>query len=813
MKFESFSGSRRSRRQNCPVPAPVMVETMETRALLAAPQILSPTGTISDSTPTITWEAVNNATSYDLWVTDVETRQRLVYETGLTATNFTPSAELNVGRLRIWAKANFADSSTTGWGAPTDVVLQVAPVITGPVNASEPLTPTKINSSTTPITWTSPPGARSFEIFLSNQTAQTSQSIRVANLVPVGDANGNPIPDGNGDVLRQEVRQYFLSGEVAIVGAAPQAISGASNTTDIVITSTAHGLKTGEKVRITGVEGNTAANGTFYVTVLTANTFQLTGVTGNASYTQGGSFTKLTELRSELPMGQYRAFIRTTDDAGRVSDWSAAYNFEVATSVQITRPTGPTFQSPITLEWKPVDGATHYEVFVSRPGANESTPVYNVKYLKTTSYTLPANLATGDYVFWVRARRLSQTSEIALSGTPASGTFTITLRTTGVGGKTQTTSALPFNATEAQVRSAIRALDGFEAADVKTGRTAPNLTHIVVLPQMSGPVTVTVASAISPGRIAVTTRNSPEVVGLWSARTTFSTIKTPVITGPVGVQTNDPNVQTVTSVRPTIEWTAIDKAARYEVWVDRTASATTYLRTNAPTNSYTFDSDIQPGNYWVWVRAVSTTGEMTAWSTPYKFTATGGAPVITFPLNATGANSLPTIQWTTVPQAATYEIQIAWVGVDFNYITETGLTSTNFTPFAPLNTGSYRVWVRAIAADGTAMRWSNPVTFLVDANSPATGLDAQFEVLTALLEPAVNPSSETTHAEAVNVQSVPVDAPPQAEPAIVESEVTLPPATEADEFLHPELIEQLAEKLAASEWWMMEDEAVNGRKA
>lgn len=813
MKFESFSGSRRSRRQNCPVPAPVMVETMETRALLAAPQIVSPTGTISDSTPTITWDAVNNATSYDLWVTDVETRQRLVFETGLASTSYTPSAELNVGRLRIWAKANFADGSTTGWGAPTDVVLQVAPVITGPVNASEPLTPTKINSTTTPITWTSPPGARSFEIFLSNQTTQTSQVIRVPNLVPVGDANGNPIPNGSGDVLRQEVRQYFLSGEVPIVGAAPQAITGATNTSDIVITSAAHGLKTGEKVRITGVEGNTAANGTFFVTVLTADTFQLTGVSGNAGYTQGGAFTKLTELRSELPMGQYRVFLRTTDDAGRVSDWSAAYNFEVATAVQITRPTGPTFQSPITLEWKPVDGATHYEVFVSRPGANESTAVFNVKYLRTTSYTLPANLSTGDYVFWVRARRLSQTSEIALSGNPTGGTFTITLRTTGASPRTLTTAALPFNATEAQVRAAVRALEGFETADVKTGRTAPNLTHVLVLPQMSGPVTVTVASAISPGRITVATRTSPEVVGLWSARTTFSTIKTPVITGPVGVQTNDPNVQTVTSARPTIEWTAIDRAARYEVWVDRTASATTYLRTNAPTNSYTFESDIQPGNYWVWVRAVSTTGEMTAWSTAYKFTATGGAPVITFPLNSTGATPLPTIQWTTVPQAATYEIQIAWVGVDFNYITETGLTATNFTPFAPLNTGSYRVWVRAIAADGTAMRWSTPVTFLVDKDAPASGLDAQFEVLTALLEPVAEPSAESSDTEDASVESVPVDAPPQAEPAIVEGEVILPQPSEVEELLHPDLIEQLAEKLAASEWWMIEEKVLRGGNA
>ncbi|MFO0977185.1 MAG: ubiquitin-activating E1 FCCH domain-containing protein [Planctomycetaceae bacterium] len=924
MKFESFSGSRRTRRQNCPVPAPVMVETMETRALLAAPQVLSPTGTIADSTPTITWEAVNNATSYDIWVTDVESRERVVFETGLTTTSFTPVGELPVGRLRIWAQANFANAPSTGWGAPTDVVLQVAPVITGPVNNDLPATPTKINSTSTPITWTSPPGAKSFEIFLSNQTTQTSQIIKVPNLVPVGDANGNPIPDGNGDVLRQEVRQYFLSGEVQIVGAAPQTIVGASNTTDIVITSVAHGLKTGEKVRITGVEGNTAANGTFYVTVLTADTFQLTGVTGNGSYTQGGTFTKLTELRSELPLGQYRAFIRTTDDAGRVSDWSAAYNFEVATAVEITRPKGATFQNSqkvtvavigtptsgsyvlefnvwnaagnsattyrtaaipyavaapanataaeirslmnaqvqaavraipgfgaavvttsgvgpnyaheillkgvtkrvtvdstetlnpgtisvsttqakgITLEWEPVEGATHYEVWVSKRGvANEKTALFNVKYLTTTSYELPSLLATDDYVFWVRARRLSQTSEIQLSGNPTAGTFTITLTTTGTNGKTQTTAAIPYNATEAQVQAAVRALSGFETAEVKSGKTAPNLLHVLILPQTNGPVTVTVTPSITPGTIKVTTKTSKEVVGVWSARSDFSTITTPVITGPVGVQTNNPNVQTVTSVRPTIEWTAVDGAGSYEVWVDRTASSSTYLLTTVSTNSYTFTTDILPGNYWVWVRAASATGETTAWSTPYKFTATGGAPVITFPVNGTGASALPTIQWSSVPQAASYEIQVAWIGVDFDYITESNLTSTNFTPFAPLNSGSYRVWVRAIAADGTAMRWSDPVNFLVDSKATGAneGLNPELQVLTALLE-------EEDGSERTDDQSAEAAAsfPPQAELAVIENDEQAPPeiTIEADQFLAPELIEQLAQKLAAEEWWTLE---------
>src|SRR5574344_708818 len=69
-------------------------------------------------------------------------------------------------------------------------------------------------------------------------------------------------------------------------------ITAASNATPIVITATAHGFNTGDKVYITGVGGNTAANGTWVVTRLTADTFSLNGSVGNGAYTSGGTVRK-----------------------------------------------------------------------------------------------------------------------------------------------------------------------------------------------------------------------------------------------------------------------------------------------------------------------------------------------------------------------------------------------------------------------------------------------------------------------------------------------------------------------------------------
>jgi len=71
----------------------------------------------------------------------------------------------------------------------------------------------------------------------------------------------------------------------------PGAITDATNAAPIVITSTAHGLSSGSDVFISGVTGNTAANGVHTITVLDANTFELNGSTGNGAYAGGGQWT------------------------------------------------------------------------------------------------------------------------------------------------------------------------------------------------------------------------------------------------------------------------------------------------------------------------------------------------------------------------------------------------------------------------------------------------------------------------------------------------------------------------------------------
>src|ERR1035437_2165260 len=66
-------------------------------------------------------------------------------------------------------------------------------------------------------------------------------------------------------------------------------ISNATHASPIVGTTVSdHGISNAATVTISGVLGNTAANGTFVITLVDATSFSLNGSTGNADYTSGG---------------------------------------------------------------------------------------------------------------------------------------------------------------------------------------------------------------------------------------------------------------------------------------------------------------------------------------------------------------------------------------------------------------------------------------------------------------------------------------------------------------------------------------------
>lgn len=101
---------------------------------------------------------------------------------------------------------------------------------------------------------------------------------------------------------------------------------------------------------------------------------------------------------------------------------------------------------------------------------------------------------------------------VTISGGPGSGYYY--LHFTDKSGKVQTTSQIPWNATAAQVQSALNALDHLSAVTVSSTGTTPNFAHTVTFRGYGGNITqLTSTNRLNAGSIAhaTTSGGTPQV--------------------------------------------------------------------------------------------------------------------------------------------------------------------------------------------------------------------------------------------------------------------------------------------------------------
>lgn len=118
------------------------------------------------------------------------------------------------------------------------------------------------------------------------------------------------------------------------------AITNATNAGPIVITSANHRLTTGDQIIVSGVGGNSNANGTWTVTVIDQDTFSLDGSSGNAAYTSGGTWTRNEVFVAYAGTGTPSHVFRSRDGGITWDDVSATLPDVPAYSVVIDRTPG-----------------------------------------------------------------------------------------------------------------------------------------------------------------------------------------------------------------------------------------------------------------------------------------------------------------------------------------------------------------------------------------------------------------------------------------------------------------------------------------
>lgn len=130
--------------------------------------------------------------------------------------------------------------------------------------------------------------------------------------------------------------------EVVLLKDAPvRAITSSTNASPIVVTSSGHGLQTGDRVTIISHATNTAANGTWTVTRVDANTFSLDNSTGNGVGGGTGSWAKIYN-RAALAQDYQNVVLAVDTDGGG----DAAMTVKIVGSMQESCPDFALAQSP-----------------------------------------------------------------------------------------------------------------------------------------------------------------------------------------------------------------------------------------------------------------------------------------------------------------------------------------------------------------------------------------------------------------------------------------------------------------------------------
>ena len=132
------------------------------------------------------------------------------------------------------------------------------------------------------------------------------------NLVAISGVRGNLNANGVFDIFRLDENTFTLRTPgtlITVPGSGLHTgggtwlktgiVAGASNTTPISIDDNDHGLASGNRIRVTGVDGNLAANGIFTVTRTDDDNFVLDGSVGNGTYSGGGTWIEYVSVETE----------------------------------------------------------------------------------------------------------------------------------------------------------------------------------------------------------------------------------------------------------------------------------------------------------------------------------------------------------------------------------------------------------------------------------------------------------------------------------------------------------------------------------
>lgn len=312
-----------------------------------------------------------------------------------------------------------------------------------------------------------------------------------------------------------------ISDKVFIHGT-QRAITNATNTAPIVVTSTAHGLSTGELVYIDGIQGNKAANGLWSVVNISTNTFSLVGSAGDGEYTgsNSGSVQVTTLQDGAAAVNEVQTITSSATPSG--GTWTISFDGST-TSALAAAASAATVQA--ALEALPSIGTGNVAVTGGALGTAAFTMTFqgteggiDQPAMTTTSSLSGASVPLTVAVLTEGSAAASEVQQFQLYGTPTGGTFTITLDAI-------TSAAIAYNANNATIDAAIEAMSNVGVGQVVIGGG----------PLPGSAVTVTFGGTLANTNVSQMTINGASLTG--SGITITMSTPTPGVAGTTVVET------------------------------------------------------------------------------------------------------------------------------------------------------------------------------------------------------------------------------------------------------------------------------------
>ena len=667
--------------------------------VVTAPTLISPLGTINTYQPTIEFESVPGAATYDIQVANLtDALDPVINIAGQTSLTYDVTSDLPIGDYELRVRGTSADQFSGDW-ATAQFRVAVPSVISNPIGA--------ITINDPIVLFSAVEGADHYDLEIVTDQGQ-----------PV--LTANDLTD-----LEYAVTQPLEVGGYEVRVTAVNEAAAASTTGDVEVTSLAAAFTVAPIGELTSPHtGIYNTRPTFdWVSPFGADTAELilTDINDQIVFNQtgitGSSYT--IPLGQELNPGVYNARVRFVGN-GVTTGYSPVRVFTLGAPPQLLGPSEGLGSAPHTRTDLPratlnsVQAPFQVTMSFWLTNLTEGFTQYIVSGQQSSSFTPPSDLAVGEYEYFAKA-----TTTFGEDSNWSRGfQFEVTTPPIAdpVGPSFTSQPTLRWNVSRPQPE-----IDTYETYLVRT-----DLSPNQLIEHRQGIIgnSFVPSTNLPNGEYSFYVRGANDGVS-GTTLTSFSERMDFEIGGRPYV---DPIENTIDPT-PTIRFTEVEGAVRYYLWLaaDGSSTPTVYL-SDLTSPFYPVQDPLDAGAYNVWVRAEAADGTLSPWSPPESFeVSAAGVPT----LNAVDTSTnRPVFSWSFVAGVTGYQLWIGPAASPNPPTVNVDVTGTSYQPPTALAANTYRTWVRAIHGDGSRGTWSDFVEFTI-ADLDDTSADEHEVLLTS----------------------------------------------------------------------------------